>query len=157
MTKLDFTFARDVYNISNGDGTREARFAFMRDAKAVAKELSCPKAPYIFNHVVQTHVGFEIPRSTVTTVAVVRSELNRRMAKLRLSKLRLWMLRIVMSAPNAEQESNITAPANSPAIIRSADAGSAEESSKGFENHLLFRKEIEDVSECCGTSRWRQC
>lgn len=38
--KLDETFIKDMKKIANGDGSREAKFNFLRQAKAAAKELS---------------------------------------------------------------------------------------------------------------------
>lgn len=90
MTKLDFTFARDVYNISNGDGTREARFAFMRDAKAVAKELSCPKAPYIFNYVVQTHGRVAVAVCVAVTILAHQDRLESKSIQWAQQVMQLW-------------------------------------------------------------------
>ena len=39
---IDECFAREIKKIANGDGSREAKFAFCEKARAAARELSCP-------------------------------------------------------------------------------------------------------------------
>lgn len=41
--KLDDTFAREVKKTANGDGSREARFSFMKQVEAARKALSSPE------------------------------------------------------------------------------------------------------------------
>lgn len=41
--KLDDTFAREVKKIANGDGSREAKFAFMKKVEKAKKALSSPE------------------------------------------------------------------------------------------------------------------
>ena len=41
--KLDDTFAREVKKTANGDGSREARFTFMKQVEAARKALSSPE------------------------------------------------------------------------------------------------------------------
>lgn len=38
---IDECFAREIKKIANGDGSREAKFAFCEKARAAARELSC--------------------------------------------------------------------------------------------------------------------
>lgn len=40
---IDDVFAREIKKIANGDGSREAKFAFLEKARAAARELSCPE------------------------------------------------------------------------------------------------------------------
>lgn len=47
--KLDRTFARDIKKQANGDGSREAKFAFKRKVEEAAKALSTTKAAEVFN------------------------------------------------------------------------------------------------------------
>ena len=52
--KLDKTFSRELCQI-NGDGSREAKFAFLTPAKAAARELSTPSVASIFPSVVRKY------------------------------------------------------------------------------------------------------
>lgn len=53
--KLDRTFAQEIKKIANGDGSREARFAFLNAAKEAAKKLSTSKVMHEFNDILRQH------------------------------------------------------------------------------------------------------
>ena len=55
--KLDKTFSRELRQI-NGDGSREAKFAFLTPAKAAARELSTPTVATVFPSVVRKYGCF---------------------------------------------------------------------------------------------------
>lgn len=46
---LDKEFRHEIAKLSNGDGSREARFAFKKVVETVARKLSCIRAPYLIN------------------------------------------------------------------------------------------------------------
>ena len=64
--KLDRTFARELSKAANGDGSREARFVFLKPARCAAKELSSTNAPKLFNDVLRRY-----GRSTVAVCVAV--------------------------------------------------------------------------------------
>lgn len=47
--KLDKTFEKEITKISNGNGSREAKFDFLKPAKEAAKELSVELHKRIIN------------------------------------------------------------------------------------------------------------
>lgn len=53
--KLDKEFIRDIQKIANGDGSREAKFAFLRFAQAAAKELSKLPDKETFNELLKKY------------------------------------------------------------------------------------------------------
>lgn len=55
VMKLDKTFEKEIIKISNGNGSREAKFNFLKSAKETAKELSTIKAAEIFNSTIKKH------------------------------------------------------------------------------------------------------
>lgn len=52
---IDESFAREIKKIANGDGSREAKFAFLEKARAAARELSCPDVIDKFNDVMKKY------------------------------------------------------------------------------------------------------
>ena len=53
--KLDKTFEKEIIKISNGNGSREAKFNFLKSAKETAKKLSTIKAAEIFNSTIKKY------------------------------------------------------------------------------------------------------
>jgi hypothetical protein len=53
--KLDKTFEKEITKISNGNGSREAKFDFLKPAKEAAKELSTIKVAEIFNSTIKKY------------------------------------------------------------------------------------------------------
>lgn len=51
--KLDKTFEKEIVKISNGNGSREAKFCFLKQAKEAAKELSTIRVAEIFNSTIK--------------------------------------------------------------------------------------------------------
>ena len=70
--KLDTSFARELKKI-NGDGTRDAKFAFLRTAQAAAKEMSNPDVINNFNGIVKTH-GQTTVAVCVAATAIERAD-----------------------------------------------------------------------------------
>ena len=52
---IDECFAREIKKIANGDGSREAKFAFLEKARAAARELSCPDVKEKFYEVMKKY------------------------------------------------------------------------------------------------------
>lgn len=52
---IDECFAREIKKIANGDGSREAKFAFCEKARAAVRELSCPEVKEKFDGIMQKY------------------------------------------------------------------------------------------------------
>ena len=72
MMKLDATFAREVRKAANGDGSREARLAFLKPAKEAARKMSSPDVMEEFDNIVR-----EYGRATVGLCVAVTAFENR--------------------------------------------------------------------------------
>ena len=53
--KLDETFAREIKKQANGDGSREAKFAFKKKVCAARDEMSTPKVLDKFEEILKKH------------------------------------------------------------------------------------------------------
>ncbi len=53
--RLDPEFSREIAKISNGDGSRDAMFAFKKVTREVALKLSNTKAPSLFGDCIKTY------------------------------------------------------------------------------------------------------
>lgn len=71
--KLDQTFARDIKKQANGDGSREAKFAFKKKVEETARALSTTKAAEVFNDCLKKYG--RVP------VAICVAETNHRKAR----------------------------------------------------------------------------
>lgn len=88
--KLDRTFAREIEKTSNGDGSRDARFAFLKPARAAAKELSNTNAPYIFTDVLKTYGRPTVAICVAVTVLNRQDRMERRTCDWAREVLKLW-------------------------------------------------------------------
>ena len=88
--KLDKTFVRDILKAANGDGSREARFQFLRPAKAAAKELSCTQAPKKFNDVLKTYGRETVAVCVAVTILTRKERMERSSCEWAMEVLRLW-------------------------------------------------------------------
>lgn len=52
---IDECFAREIRKTANGDGSREAKFAFCKKAREAANELSCPDVKEKFDYVMKKY------------------------------------------------------------------------------------------------------
>lgn len=89
--KLDGGFARDIKKISNGDGSREARFDFVRCLDAAAKDLSSPDVIRGgFDHAIRTHGRVPVAICTAATIWRNRNRLDRWAVEWAQDVMRLW-------------------------------------------------------------------
>lgn len=88
--KLDRTFARDISKAANGDGSREARFLFLRPAKAAARELSCTQAPKKFDNVLKTYGRETVAVCVAVTILTRKERMERSSCEWAMAVLRLW-------------------------------------------------------------------
>lgn len=74
--KLDETFVKEIKKIANGDGSRDAKFIFLRIAKAAAKELSSPSVEQIFDEVLRKYGRVAVGICLAATILERRERLS---------------------------------------------------------------------------------
>lgn len=75
--KLDRTFAREVSKISNGDGSREAKFAFKKTVEEVKRALSTPEVREKFTDCIKQYGRVPVAICTAATIITRRDRLER--------------------------------------------------------------------------------
>lgn len=74
--KLDSLFASEIKKQANGDGSREAKFAFKKKVEETAKELSTPKAAEIFDDCLHKYGRVSVAICVAETIIERRNWLN---------------------------------------------------------------------------------
>lgn len=88
--KLDRTFAREVKKAANGDGSREARFAFLNPAKEAARKLSTPNVMREFDGILREYGRATVCLCVAVTVWERRDRLESRTVRWAMEVLKLW-------------------------------------------------------------------
>ena len=88
--KLDRTFAREVKKAANGDGSREARFAFLALAKEACKKLSTPDVMREFDNILREYGRVAVGLCVAVTVWERRDRLESRTVRWAMKVLELW-------------------------------------------------------------------
>lgn len=70
---IDKCFAQEIKKIANGDGSREAKFAFLEKARAAARELSCPEVKEKFGGAIKKY-GRVVVGICVAATILARSD-----------------------------------------------------------------------------------
>ena len=87
---LDRTFAQEIKKNANGDGSREACFAFLNPAKEVARKLSTPNVRNDFNDILREHGRIAVGLCVAVTVWERRNWLKQRTVQWAEEVLKLW-------------------------------------------------------------------
>ena len=87
--KLDTSFARDLKKI-NGDGTRDAKFAFLRPAQNAAKEMSNPAVINNFGSIVKMYGRTTVAICTAATALERADRLNPETVEWAREVIALW-------------------------------------------------------------------
>lgn len=74
--KLDKTFAREISKISNGDGSREAKFAFKKTVQEVKRALSTPEVREKFTEYMKQYGRVPVAICTAATIIDRRDRLE---------------------------------------------------------------------------------
>ena len=90
MLKLDGTFAREIEKTANGDGSREARFAFLNPVRDAAKRLSTPNVRNDFDDVLWEYGRATVGLCVAVTVWERRDRLESRTVRWAEDVLKLW-------------------------------------------------------------------
>lgn len=88
--KLDRTFAREFKKAANGDGSREARFAFLNPAKEAARKLSTPNVMREFDGILRDYGRATVGLCVAVTVWERRDRLESRTVRWAIEVLELW-------------------------------------------------------------------
>lgn len=88
--KIDRTFAREVKKAANGNGSREARFAFLNPAKEAARKLSTPNVMREFDDILREYGRATVGLCVAVTVWERRDRLESRTARWAQEVLKLW-------------------------------------------------------------------
>lgn len=74
--KLDRTLVSDIKKQANGDGSREAKFAFLRRVRAAKKALSTPKVQTVYDMAFQEFGRVPVAICTAVTILERQDRLN---------------------------------------------------------------------------------
>lgn len=88
--KLDMYFAREVEKTANGDGSREARFAFLTPAREAARKLSTPNVMQEFDNTIREYGRATVGLCVAVTIWERRNRLERRTVRWAEETLKLW-------------------------------------------------------------------
>ena len=88
--KLDRTFEREIKKAANGDGSREARFEFLRRAKEAAKKMSTPEVMREFGNVLREYGRAVVGLCVAVTAWEHRDRLDDRTTRWAAEVLQLW-------------------------------------------------------------------
>ena len=88
--KLDRTFVREIKKIANGNGSREARFAFLNPAKEAARKLSTPNVMREFDGILREYGRATVGLCVAVTVWERRDRLESRTVRWAIEVLELW-------------------------------------------------------------------
>lgn len=88
--KLDRTFVREIRRDANGDGSREARVAFLRLAGEAAQKLSTPDVMREFNNILREYGRAVVGLCVAVTVWERRDRLFRKTVRWAREVLNLW-------------------------------------------------------------------
>ncbi len=88
--KLDWTFAADIRKQAYGDGTREARFAFMSRVRAARKALSTTRMQMVYGDVMKEFGRVPVAVCTAVTIWDRRDRLSGSTVAWALEVLKLW-------------------------------------------------------------------
>jgi hypothetical protein len=88
--KLDRTFSREVSKIANGDGSREARFAFKAKVEEAKRRLSTPKVREIFGDCIKEFGRVPVAICAAVTIYERRDRLEYKTVCWAMEVLKLW-------------------------------------------------------------------
>ncbi len=88
--KLDRTFVRDVRKIANGDGSREAKFAFKKKVEEAKKGLSTPDVRDKYGDCIQKYGRVPVAICTAVTIIERQDRLEARTVRWATKVLTLW-------------------------------------------------------------------
>ena len=88
--KLDNSFSREIKKQANGDGSREAKFAFLKKVKEANKTLSCPQAASLFDACVKKYGRVAVGICVAATVIERADRLSGRSYRWAMEVMKLY-------------------------------------------------------------------
>lgn len=88
--KLDREFAREVRKVANGDGSREAKFDFIKKVKETRKKLSTPEVRRTFGECIKEYGRVPVAICVAATIIERRDRLGTHAVRWATSVLELW-------------------------------------------------------------------
>lgn len=88
--KLDQTFVQEITKVANGNGSREARFAFLKPAREAAKKLSTPNVMYEFDNILRAYGRVTVGLCVAVTIHARRDRLLNHTVRWAEEVLKLW-------------------------------------------------------------------
>ncbi len=88
--KLDRTLANDIKKQANGDGSRDAKFAFLKRVKAAKKTLSTTQVQTAYNTALKEFGRVPVAVCTAVTILERQDRLNEYAVKWAWEVLKLW-------------------------------------------------------------------
>ena len=90
MVKLDRTFVQEIKKVVNGDGSREARFAFLTPAKEAAQKMSTPDIMEEFDNFLREYGRVIVGLCVAVTAFAHRDRLDSSTVQWAKEVLKLW-------------------------------------------------------------------
>lgn len=88
--KLDREFARDVAKQANGDGSRDAKFAFLKRVRAAKEALSTIQVRTVYDKAITEFGRVPVAICTAVTIWERRDRLSRYAVSWAMEVLKLW-------------------------------------------------------------------
>ena len=88
--KLDKTFVQEIKKTANGDGSREAKFAFLKSAKAATAELSTTNVFNVFDDVCRKYGRAAVGVCLAATIMERRDRLEPETVRWAIEVMKLW-------------------------------------------------------------------
>lgn len=88
--KLDRTLANDIKKQANGDGSRDAKFAFLKRVKAAQKALSTTQVQTVYSAALKEFGRIPVAVCTAVTILERQDRLNEYAVKWAREVLKLW-------------------------------------------------------------------
>ena len=88
--KPSLSFSREISKIANGDGSRDAKFAFKEKLVGVSKMLSCKEAPCLFNECLKIHGRIPVAICVAVTINEKNYDMPFEMLEWAREILNLW-------------------------------------------------------------------
>lgn len=88
--KLDRTFTREISKVANGDGSREAKFAFLPKVREANKVLSTPDVMHTYDDCIKRFGRVPVAICTAATIVSRCDRLNDSSVRWAREVLKLW-------------------------------------------------------------------
>lgn len=88
--RLDQTFSKEIQRVANGDGSRDAQWAFRSTVLLAQEMLSTPKVRTLFDRCIKTYGRVPVAICVAVTIIVRHERLEPKSYQWALEVMRLW-------------------------------------------------------------------